>query len=542
MSSAKLIFLSCAHEDESLRVSLEKHLSPLERAGKAIIWHGGKVPPGDDSAHAIETQLRAADVVLLLVTANFLASETVHDEQLRPALLRRERDGVRVVPILAKPCAWQTSPLATLELLPRNRTPITLWLHPDEAWAEVVDCLSGVLAQAPDHSQLFVTPESEATAKLQGTLQQAADVKMSGNAGQVAPASCPVQGPTTSGKVWDIFISHAAEDKPTVVRPLAEILRKAGVRVWLDEHELQVGDSLTERIDEGLSRSRYGVVVLSHAFFAKHWPRKELAGLRAREDQGQKIVLPIWHNVDKALVAQFSPILADVLAARTDQGIDKVAVSLLGVIFGSKTESSSGWHPSAGRRFIELLDSMPDKTRLVDFLQFHLSLLDRYYYIWGGSLILEHHEFDGVGFDAHAPYAGHGCRLTLVTFTDVWLDPFDVTQESDAGIEICNELRCTIATIKALRERFRNDRHAQVHLREHLFRHHASWRLEFHETDDMPNLNFVVFAGRRSRIDATTARHDTWSRLLMENSSIVLKSYDYLLDAFLDLKSMHQGA
>lgn len=134
-------------------------------------------------------------------------------------------------------------------------------------------------------------------------------------------------------KEWDIFISHASEDKATVARPLTSALRRAGARVWLDEQELAVGDSLSEKIDDGLAHSQFGAVILSPAFFAKHWPRKELAGLRVREEDGQKIILPVWHDVDKATISQFSPILADVLAANTDQGIDKVAERLLDVIF-----------------------------------------------------------------------------------------------------------------------------------------------------------------------------------------------------------------
>src|SRR5215813_3916783 len=98
-------------------------------------------------------------------------------------------------------------------------------------------------------------------------------------------------------KEWDIFISHASEDKATVARPLAAALERAGARVWLDEHELTVGDSLTEKIDEGLAHSQFGVVILSPAFFAKQRPKRELAGLRAREEEGKKVILPVWHDV-----------------------------------------------------------------------------------------------------------------------------------------------------------------------------------------------------------------------------------------------------
>jgi hypothetical protein len=147
MSSARQIFLLCAREDESLRINLEKHLSPFVRSGRAVLWHSGKVLPGDDPTLVIEAHLSAVDVVLVLVTADFLASTTLYDEQLQKALARRERDGVRVVPIVAKPCAWTASALANLEPLPKSRTPIMLYPHPDEAWAEVADGVINVLSQ-----------------------------------------------------------------------------------------------------------------------------------------------------------------------------------------------------------------------------------------------------------------------------------------------------------------------------------------------------------------------------------------------------------
>ena len=83
---------------------------------------------------------------------------------------------------------------------------------------------------------------------------------------------------------FDIFISHASEDKDEVVRPLAEQLRHRGLRVWMDETEIKLGDSLRRSIDHGLSKSRYGLVVLSPDFLKKEWPQKELDGLVARED------------------------------------------------------------------------------------------------------------------------------------------------------------------------------------------------------------------------------------------------------------------
>ena len=124
---------------------------------------------------------------------------------------------------------------------------------------------------------------------------------------------------------WDIFISHASEDKAAVARPLAEILKRRGLRVWLDEAELHLGDSLRQKIDDGLSKSRFGVVVLSPAFFAKNWPQMELDALVAREEMGVKVVLPVWHTVSHVDVSRRSPLLAGRLAVSTDLGLPVVA-------------------------------------------------------------------------------------------------------------------------------------------------------------------------------------------------------------------------
>ena len=91
--------------------------------------------------------------------------------------------------------------------------------------------------------------------------------------------------------MWDVFISHAAEDKDAVARPLADALSRAGCRVWYDELTLSVGDSLSRSIDRGLAESRYGIVVLSPHFLAKEWPRRELDGLTVREVSSGKVIL-----------------------------------------------------------------------------------------------------------------------------------------------------------------------------------------------------------------------------------------------------------
>lgn len=128
---------------------------------------------------------------------------------------------------------------------------------------------------------------------------------------------------------WDFFISHASEDKANIVRPLAERLQNHGLRVWFDEQQILIGDSLRRRIDEGLSRSRFGIVILSPSFFAKDWPQKELDALASREIGNEKVILPIWHELTEADVAYFSPLLADRKAVSTSEGLDRVVDEIL---------------------------------------------------------------------------------------------------------------------------------------------------------------------------------------------------------------------
>ncbi|MDF2774300.1 MAG: hypothetical protein K0S86_3800 [Geminicoccaceae bacterium] len=128
---------------------------------------------------------------------------------------------------------------------------------------------------------------------------------------------------------WDVFISHASEDKSAVARPLATKLQEHGLRVWLDDQELLLGDSLRRKIDEGLSRSRWGVLVLSKHFLEKEWPQAELDGLLARELAGEKVILPIWHGITAADVARRSPILAARIAVTTESGLEHVCAAIL---------------------------------------------------------------------------------------------------------------------------------------------------------------------------------------------------------------------
>jgi len=144
--------------------------------------------------------------------------------------------------------------------------------------------------------------------------------------------------------MYDFFVCHASEDKDDIARPLAEVLRSAGFNVWYDEFSLKLGDSLRGSIDSGLADSRFGIVVLSHHFFSKNWPKVELNGLFAQETVGgEKKIIPIWHEITQAEILQYSPILADRVAVSTTIGLDEMLERILDTIdSGSQHKARMG--------------------------------------------------------------------------------------------------------------------------------------------------------------------------------------------------------
>lgn len=141
------------------------------------------------------------------------------------------------------------------------------------------------------------------------------------------------EGDVLGGQTWDVFISHATEDKDDVAIPLRNALVALGVTVWLDKTELVVGDSLRRKIDQGIRSSRFGIVVLSKHFFAKGWTNHELDGLVTRTIAGEQSLLPIWHHINATDVRAYSPSLADRVALDTEAvAIDEIASQIAAVV------------------------------------------------------------------------------------------------------------------------------------------------------------------------------------------------------------------
>jgi hypothetical protein len=180
--------------------------------------------------------------------------------------------------------------------------------------------------------------------------------------------------------MWDVFISHASEDKETVARPLAVELEAKGLQVWLDSQELYIGDQLTPKIEQGLQNAQFGVVIFSRSFFAKKWTQLELESLLKMEKPPDKVILPVWHELTTAEVEEFSPTLAAKIGVETMAGLDQVVIALLRAIRRTRNQPLDHWLTFAK-------SGMPDEAAIKSWLQAGEAELSRPSVAWPTEIL-----------------------------------------------------------------------------------------------------------------------------------------------------------
>jgi hypothetical protein len=139
------LFFSYSHKDEVLRDELAAHLKLLERQAVIRGWHDRRIDAGGDWKQTIDEHLESAGIVLLLISANFLASDYCYDLEMKRALERRETGSAVVIPVILRPCDWTQAPFAKLQALPRDGKAVTSWLNRDEAWTNVAQGIRGAV-------------------------------------------------------------------------------------------------------------------------------------------------------------------------------------------------------------------------------------------------------------------------------------------------------------------------------------------------------------------------------------------------------------
>jgi hypothetical protein len=146
------VFFSYAHEDEILRDELAKHLRLLERQGIISGWHDRRMTGGTEWVGTIDDHLCTANIILLLISADFLASDYCYDVELTHAMDRHDAGEARVVPIILRLVDWHSAPFGKLQALPKDGRPVTSWANRDEAFFDISRGIRSVaeeLAQNP---------------------------------------------------------------------------------------------------------------------------------------------------------------------------------------------------------------------------------------------------------------------------------------------------------------------------------------------------------------------------------------------------------
>lgn len=131
------IFFCYSHKDRDLREELEKHIAPLRRQGLVETWHDQRISAGDVWEQQIEDHLGRADIVLLLISADFLHSEYCTSKELQNALARHEKGLARVIPVILRPVDWHAELFSKLQALPTDGRAVTTWKNQDEAWFDI---------------------------------------------------------------------------------------------------------------------------------------------------------------------------------------------------------------------------------------------------------------------------------------------------------------------------------------------------------------------------------------------------------------------
>ena len=202
-----------------------------------------------------------------------------------------------------------------------KRSPFKATLPRTAHWYVVVD-LGGYAGRV-----------SSSVRVLSGVLHEARQQSLSSVPSLLLGRNTPPDDGVDPSREYDIFISHASEDKDAIVRPLALALKSNGLSVWYDEFELKIGDSLRRKIDAGMAKSNFGIVIISRDFIKKGWTNYELDGIMIRAISGEQILLPVWHNITKQEVMDYSPSLADKVARNTAiNTIDEIAEEITSLI------------------------------------------------------------------------------------------------------------------------------------------------------------------------------------------------------------------
>ena len=177
MAEPVKLFFAYAREDQKLRAELAKHLAPLRRSRLLSDWHDGDITAGSEWAADIDQALHAADIILLLISPDFLASDYCYDNEMTKAVARHDAGQAVVIPIILRPCYWEDAPFGKLQALPKDAKPVSHWPHPDDAFFEITKVVRQTAEQVKAKRQAEAEARAEADRRTQAEAERRAAEK-----------------------------------------------------------------------------------------------------------------------------------------------------------------------------------------------------------------------------------------------------------------------------------------------------------------------------------------------------------------------------
>jgi len=150
-----VVFFSYSHADEALRDKLEQALAVLKRQGFVEAWHDRRIPAGDELDGTIDDNINKADIILMLLSPDFIASDYCYDVEMKRAIERHDAGEARVIPVILRPCMWHQTPLAKLNAIPKDGLPVTKHADQDDAFLEIGNAIQSIVKDQPKSSPLW---------------------------------------------------------------------------------------------------------------------------------------------------------------------------------------------------------------------------------------------------------------------------------------------------------------------------------------------------------------------------------------------------
>ncbi|GHO98840.1 hypothetical protein KSF_088880 [Reticulibacter mediterranei] len=273
------LFYSYSHRDEQLRKRLETHLSALRQQGVITEWHDRKIVAGTNWKQSIDTHLTTANIILLLISPDFLASDYCYGIEMQHALERHKVGEASVIPVILRPVDWKGTPFSHLQCTPTDAKPVTTWANRDQAFADVARTIRAAIEHLHAHPPSLQPVQHSISSQLPS----------------------PTPGQLQNSDYHSCVLSYATEDQAFAEKLYADLQSK-GISCWFAPHDLKVGDKLRTQIYEAIQKNDKLLLILSEHAVKSDWVEREVELAFERECRPPETLVLFPVRLDDAVM------------------------------------------------------------------------------------------------------------------------------------------------------------------------------------------------------------------------------------------------